>query len=236
MQFFRAVEVQQTFYRLPRVETVRRWRAEAPPDFAFTMKAWQTITHPATSPTYRKARLQVAHPERYGFFQLTEEVVQAWQATREVALTLDAWAVVFQCPPSFGPTEANFHRVRGFFTRIPRGPFRLVWEPRAWPLDVAADLCRELDLTLALDPLEHAPPAGVPVYYRLHGRALGRGRYVYNHRYSEAELQRLVALCREHPPQFLFFNNVFMWEDAQRFLALWAATSSPAEGKGGPAP
>jgi uncharacterized protein YecE (DUF72 family) len=39
---FRLVEVQQSFYRLPRVKTARRWREEAPPGFQFTLKAWQS--------------------------------------------------------------------------------------------------------------------------------------------------------------------------------------------------
>ncbi len=49
---FRLVEVQQTFYKLPRMETVVRWRQQAPDDFEFIIKAWQVITHPPSSPAY----------------------------------------------------------------------------------------------------------------------------------------------------------------------------------------
>ncbi|NIN51751.1 MAG: DUF72 domain-containing protein, partial [Nitrososphaeria archaeon] len=52
---FNLVEIQQTFYKMPRLETAQRWRQEAPNEFEFTLKAWQLITHPPTSPTYRKA-------------------------------------------------------------------------------------------------------------------------------------------------------------------------------------
>ena len=45
---YRLVEVQQTFYDPPREATMRRWRAEAPSDFEFTIKAWQLITHDAS--------------------------------------------------------------------------------------------------------------------------------------------------------------------------------------------
>jgi uncharacterized protein YecE (DUF72 family) len=48
---FRLVEVQQTFYKMPDLETAIKWRQEAPTDFEFTLKAWQLITHPPTSPT-----------------------------------------------------------------------------------------------------------------------------------------------------------------------------------------
>lgn len=50
---FPVVEIQQTFYNLPRVQTAEKWRREAlalrsrskQADFEFTMKAWQLITH-----------------------------------------------------------------------------------------------------------------------------------------------------------------------------------------------
>ncbi|MDI3299633.1 MAG: DUF72 domain-containing protein, partial [Bacillota bacterium] len=46
---FPLVEVQQTFYQLPRPATAERWRQEAPPGFLFAMKAWQLITHDPSS-------------------------------------------------------------------------------------------------------------------------------------------------------------------------------------------
>ncbi|MGQ9472333.1 MAG: DUF72 domain-containing protein [Candidatus Aminicenantales bacterium] len=69
-QHFKLVEVQQTFYKMPRQETALRWREEVPPDFEFSLKASQIITHPVTSPTYRKAGLEIKPGQegQYGFF------------------------------------------------------------------------------------------------------------------------------------------------------------------------
>jgi len=39
-QIFPLVEIQQTFYQLPRLETVLKWREAAPAGFEFTIKAW----------------------------------------------------------------------------------------------------------------------------------------------------------------------------------------------------
>lgn len=36
---FRLVEVQQTFYKPPRLEIALHWGVQAPPDFEFTVKA-----------------------------------------------------------------------------------------------------------------------------------------------------------------------------------------------------
>jgi uncharacterized protein YecE (DUF72 family) len=52
-QSFSVVEVQQTFYQPPLLRTLARWRASVPQEFKFTLKAWQLITHEATSPTGR---------------------------------------------------------------------------------------------------------------------------------------------------------------------------------------
>jgi uncharacterized protein YecE (DUF72 family) len=42
---FKAVELNNTFYRLPKPEMVESWKAQVSQDFRFTMKASQGITH-----------------------------------------------------------------------------------------------------------------------------------------------------------------------------------------------
>jgi uncharacterized protein YecE (DUF72 family) len=44
-EHFRAVEINNTFYKLPAPETARAWLAEVPKDFVFALKAPQQITH-----------------------------------------------------------------------------------------------------------------------------------------------------------------------------------------------
>jgi uncharacterized protein YecE (DUF72 family) len=67
---FQVAEVQQTFYQPPLLATGKRWREEAPPDFEFTMKAWQLITHEPSSPTYRRLRMKI--PEEKIILGLTK--------------------------------------------------------------------------------------------------------------------------------------------------------------------
>ena len=61
---FSVVEVQQTFYQPPMLKTLERWRAQVAPDFEFTVKAWQLITHESTSPTYRRLREKLTGEQR----------------------------------------------------------------------------------------------------------------------------------------------------------------------------
>ena len=43
----RSVEINNTFYRLPRAEMLEKWAAQVPEDFAFVLKASRRITHMA---------------------------------------------------------------------------------------------------------------------------------------------------------------------------------------------
>src|SRR3954471_20830090 len=106
---FDSIEIQTTFYDPPGLHVVRKWRAAAPADFHFCIKAWQLITHTAASPTYRRLRSPLPEHDRdaVGSFRQTEQVWQAWLRTLEIARELEARVILFQCPKSFRPTSEN---------------------------------------------------------------------------------------------------------------------------------
>lgn len=170
---FRVVEVQQTFYDPPPIATLMRWRAEAPPDFEFTMKAWQVITHFGSSTTYRRLRSSFPDHARAeaGGFRLNDTVFAAWLTTLECAHLLRATAILFQCPASFRPTTDNVDAMRDFFLHVDRpSGVRFLWEPRGeWPDDMVLALCRELRLIHAVDPFIRPTLTPEVIYWRLHG-------------------------------------------------------------------
>lgn len=214
---FAAVEVQQTFYRPPLPETARRWRAQAPEGFRFTLKAWQVITHSPQSPTYRKAGLSIPEDlrDQYGGFRPTSLVLEAWERTREVALALEATIVVFQCPASFTPTQENIAALRAFFGAVDRAGLAFAWEPRGdWPDELVAALCRDLNLIHCVDPFVRPAVTSGTAYFRLHG--IGGYRY----QFTDADLARLAEMCQPFETAYVFFNNVSMWDDALRFQRL----------------
>ncbi len=220
---FRVVEVQQTFYHPPQPQTLAKWRREVPPAFEFTVKAWQLITHDATSPTYRRLRVELSEREKSeaGSFLLTSVVLRAWQTVREAADMLGADKVLFQCPASFRPTDENKTRMRKFFGSIDRGSLKLVWEPRGrWSDPEIASLCDELDLTQCVDPFRTKPARQGLSYYRLHGGA------DYSHRYSDDELKELAGSCAGRGAVYVLFNNKSMFQDADRFQQLLRKTPS----------
>ncbi len=222
---FSLVEVQRTFYQPPRLETLQRWRDEAPEGFQFTLKAWQLITHPPSSPTYRRLKhpIPAAHRDRYGHFRPTEEVWAAWETTLACARRLQARVILFQCPPSFVPDDTHIAWMRHFFRRIdlPRLGLQGAWEPRGpWPRPLVARLCAQLDLWPVVDPSVQAPYPGAPRYFRLHGGPHYAGRY------DDEALQRLRRLLR--PGDYCLFNNRHMFEDARRLLQLLQHEASHA--------
>lgn len=219
---YRLVEVQQTFYEPPRDSTMRRWRALAPSDFEFTIKAWQLVTHDASSPTYRRLRSPLTDADRAtaGGFRTSPIVLRAWQRTLDCAAILGATAILLQCPASFRPTDDNLDRLRSFFRTVDRPPdVRILWEPRGpWPADIVATLCRELELVHVVDPFVTTTVTPEQTYLRLHGTTGAR------HVYSDAELEQLAdTLPTEAPqPAYVLFNNLPRVEDARRFRAILA--------------
>src|SRR5215210_241829 len=91
-----AVEVQHTFYQPPRISTLKKWRKEAPAGFEFTLKAWQLITHQASSPTYKRLKRELTDSEKEeaGSFGSTAIVDEGWKVTRDCAEALDAKTVL----------------------------------------------------------------------------------------------------------------------------------------------
>ncbi|MCL4560257.1 MAG: DUF72 domain-containing protein [Chloroflexi bacterium] len=213
-EHFKLVEIEQTFYKLPKLETVARWREHAPSDFIFTLKAWQLITHEPFSPTYRRMERGIPRVawEQYGAFRPTPEVHEAWKRTYAAALELGAKVVVFQCPPWFDANQQNIENMRKFFSTIERGSLVCAWEPRGrWAEGKIKDLCSDLELIHCVDPFQNKSVTGSTGYFRMHGGP------DYQHQHTDAELGQLRTWCEQFDEVYCLFNNVFLWEDAHRF-------------------
>jgi uncharacterized protein YecE (DUF72 family) len=214
-QAFKVVEIQQAFYQPPALKTAEKWRAEAPADFEFTLKAWQLITHEPQSPTYRRLKLSWPADKlaRCGSFKPTEEVLWAWEQSRAIAAALQSRSMIFQCPASFHPSAENKRNLKSFFQKARRGDFRLIWEPRGkWEPEEIREICRDLDLIHGVDPFKNEPTFGEIRYFRLHGIT------GYRYRFSEEDLRTLQKRCRGIT--YCLFNNVQMWTDARNFSLL----------------
>lgn len=228
-EVFNTIELQSTFYKLPSEATAAKWAEEAPPGFRYTMKAFQAVTHPPTSPTWRKAGISVPEDrrDRYGFLKPTEENFEAWEQTVKIARAVGAKVVVVQCPASFRATDENARNLLEFFKTVGEAPFAVGLELRGdWRQrgELVAKLCKDLGLIHVVDPFRWYPPLSThpTAYFRLHG--IGPGEVNYRYKYTDDDLVKLKEFVKgaleRREEAYIMFNNVSMAEDAERFKKL----------------
>lgn len=219
---FGLIEIQRTFYKLPRLTTAEGWREKAPDDFEFTLKAWQGITHKTTSPTYRRAKLNIPEQKkrRYGHFQPTGEVLEGWEKSREIAKALRARIMVLQCPPGFTETDQTVKNLETFLRRINRGGLKIALEFRGgWTAETIRRLGSEFNLIHCVDPFAEEALTGPIRYYRLHGSPPGEKMYRYQYRERDFEfLDNKIRKDLDSVSEvYCLFNNFSMKEDARAF-------------------
>lgn len=94
-----AVEINNTFYRLPRAELLEKWKAQVPEDFAFVLKANRRITH------FKRLK-DASEPLEY----LASTAVEAMGGA--------LGPILFQLPPNF---RKDVGRLAEFLATIPDG-------------------------------------------------------------------------------------------------------------------
>jgi uncharacterized protein YecE (DUF72 family) len=207
---FPLVEVNSTFYKLPKISTAAQWREladEIDPKFEFTMKVHQDVTH----------------TDRFR----GELSRQAFIRSAEIGRALRARILLLQCPASFGPSRENAEALRRFLGEIDRDDFLLVWEPRGeWEREpeLVREICEEYGLIHCTDPFKWLPVTeGSIAYLRLHGAPPGTKMYRYT--YTDTDLSWLLGTVRglKADTVYVLFNNDTMARDAQRFRALLEA-------------
>jgi uncharacterized protein YecE (DUF72 family) len=187
------VEVQDTHVAQPGTGTIRRWRREAPPGFAFALLAPRDIGQ-----------------EGFRDGKATE---MALKNLSEVAKELEAHIAVFAAPADFTPSRGNKAAVKDFLASVKKRFKRVVWEPPpTWDADDAQSLASESGATAARDPLAHGTTAASFAYYRLPGPAGHKSRY------EDPAVEKLadIAGAAKNEHAVYVFTNVDMFADAKR--------------------
>jgi uncharacterized protein YecE (DUF72 family) len=186
-QRFPTVEINNTFYRLPRSKAFAQWHRAVPPPFRFAVKASRYITH------IKRLRLSRG--------PVTRLLVRARRLGRGLG------PMLFQLPPNFGPDEARLER---FLNGLPAGPrYAVEFRHAGWHRESVYRLLRRRRVACCISdgpdiPLRLVRTAPF-VYVRLHGPGgIGAGRY------GSAALLRwakaLRGLCRTGTA-YVYFNN-----------------------------
>ena len=158
---FPAVEINNTFYRLPRENVLREWAAQVPETFTFALKASQRITH--------YARLKEESASLVDFL------------LKNTALLGDRLGpILFQLPPNL---QKDVSRFRGFLGLLPADR-RYVFEFRheSWFDEEVYAAMRERDIAICIAEQEdfRCPVVSTSTwgYLRLHKLDYNSGELV----------------------------------------------------------
>jgi uncharacterized protein YecE (DUF72 family) len=148
---FPTVEINNTFYRLPRENVLREWAAQVPETFTFAIKASQRITH--------FARLKPAAKDPLDFLLRNTQVM----GTR-------LGAILFQLPPNL---EKDLDRLRGFLDLLPNDRrFTVEFRHSSWFDDDVVTELRARNVALCISEQDDfiTPPVATADwgYLRLH--------------------------------------------------------------------
>lgn len=193
---FSYVEVPEALMSAPQLGTIRRWKREAAPEFAFAVMGPRELGQEC----YREGRA----------------LDLALATLGEVARTLGATSVVCAAPQDFAFSRTNEALVRTLLVRLRKSYPFVVWEPPAsWDPDRACALAEERGAVAARDPLKHGMGKGPVGYYRMGGPAGHKSRY------EDPAIDQLANLAASagHERATYVFTNVDMFSDAHRFRA-----------------
>lgn len=212
-QAFPTVEINYTFYGMPKAKTISRLTAISPAGFDFWIKANQQITH-----SYDAA------------------VIPDFIASLQPMIDADKLAgILLQFPQSFHRTPKN----RRFLDRVTQAfgdvPLAVEFRHYTWQHAATDDSLHQRDIALVVPDvppiraLYHCPPKATNRigYLRLHSRNAGNwydggvDRYDYN--YTDDQLQDLLTQWATLDDQldqlYVFFNNCHSGQAAQNAQA-----------------
>jgi uncharacterized protein YecE (DUF72 family) len=205
---FDTVEVNTTFYRLPKRDAVAAWVRRTPADFVFTVKASRYLTH------VKRLRDMEQGIER--FYERLAPLVE----------TPKMGPVLWQLPPNF---RRDDDRLAAALQQLPPGRHAFEFRDESWFVPEVLDLLRVHGVALTI---AHRPDRPWQTFdltadftiVRLHYGARGR-----RGNYSETELREWADRIdgwRRRVDTFVYFNNdweAFAPRNAARLKQLLAA-------------
>lgn len=192
-QYFPTVEVNMSFYRLPKADMLARWRQVTDAPFVFAIKLWRRITH--------EKRLKDSSSELAQVF----EVMTALKTKRGPLLV--------QLPPSL-PCDVQL--LDRFLADVKRaaGKFRcrvaVEFRNTSWLCEPVSSTLDKYNAALCLADLPQCPitqPNNARfIYVRRHGPG-GRYRGCYAQEHIEADAARIREWLAQGRDVYAYFNN-----------------------------
>jgi uncharacterized protein YecE (DUF72 family) len=205
-EHFDTVEINNTFYRLPKPAAVEGWVEHSPPGFVFAVKASRYLTH--------IKRLKTVDPYVKRFY----EPLEALTSSEKLG------PILWQFPPNF---HRDDDRLAAALEALPSGRHAFEFRHESWFADEVYGILGDHDAALVIGD-ESSRWISSPrvrttdwTYLRFHHGSRGR-----HGNYSAAEIEtwaRRIAQWRRDTEVYAYFNND--WEgyairNARRLKAL----------------
>jgi uncharacterized protein YecE (DUF72 family) len=185
---FDTVEINNTFYQLPKERTFENWHKQAPNNFLFTVKANRYITH-----------IKRLKDPREPLDRFYERANLLWE---------HLGPVLYQLPPSF---QKDLDRLKFFFQALPKERIAVFeFRHESWFCEDTYELLKKFNAAFCIHDLVDIPAprviTGDIIYVRFHGPT---GKYEGN--YSKSALQNwakwLKANIKGRKAIYAYFNN-----------------------------
>jgi uncharacterized protein YecE (DUF72 family) len=193
--YYDTVEINTSFYRIPKTESVAQWQCDTPPHFLFATKLWRGITH------YRKLTNSQDFLRR--FFELIEPRDEKRRAP-----------LLIQLPPNQG---RNTEKLRAFFAdlrAVAPSNWRYAVEFRndSWLADDVSEFLRDEGAGLCVHDMRGAGATDKPneapfVYVRRHGSGEGKYAGSYSPQQIRADAERIRSWQTPGKDVFVYYNN-----------------------------
>ncbi|MFQ5950639.1 MAG: DUF72 domain-containing protein [Candidatus Geothermarchaeales archaeon] len=204
------VEVDSTFYHMPREDQVLSWRRRVPRDFEFAVKANRRLTHVLG-------------------LEPVPEALDLFEEHKVICSLLESDILVLQTPTSMELTSKKIERIRKFFSAVAPFEFRLAWEirrPEGKPIPSGLiALMEKFDVLHSADLSVSTPKYLSDLIY---SRLFGPGRHnVYQ--FADEELAMIVERAEEQgiSRSYLSFHGIKMYKDAARLKVFMETASFP---------
>ena len=186
---FGTVEVNNTFYRLPRREAVEGWTRQTPADFTFAVKASRYLTH--------IKRLTNLGDGIARFYEPLEPLTEAGKLG----------PVLWQLPANFQRDDA---RLDGWLQALPEGLHTIEFRHESWFAEPVMAALRAHGVALTIGdhperPFQTTQATASWRFIRFHYGARGRAG-----NYSATEIDswaRRIAQWRRETAIYAYFNN-----------------------------
>ncbi len=194
VKFFNSLELNSTFYRFPKISTMRSWKYRIKGDFKLSIKANRIITH--------TKRLNCDKNYLEDFLDIVS------------ILEEKLGAILFQLPPSF---KFNYERLKNFTNKLkPNLKYAIEFRHKSWYNDKTYEILKEKNIALVWHDFNQEfifEKTADFEYVRFHGYT---GKYKGS--YPDEVLKNVAEKLDNEA--FVYFNNTAdksAYKDAMRF-------------------